>query len=163
MLCRPHQPASFLPPVRMHFLNALILCGSAITFREAAAQQAAASAVGELTVEATAPSAPQVGRPDRITVRIRGTSLRWRTLIVTPVANGAAVSVLKGRLLSTDEVRPGGYFEVPVLPLQEGIASVRIDAQAYRCDAATGRARNLCQLVRQTVDVTFRVQRNATR
>jgi hypothetical protein len=104
---------------------------------------AADAAEGE--IELQLPSELRVGQHARMLIELKLPPGAAEPLLLTPFREGAALEVVKGRLLRSDALAtPGALrFELPLLALAPGSAVVGVRALAYVCGAQQCRALEL--------------------
>ena len=93
-------------------------------------------------------------REMRLRVRVR--PVGDPPILVTPTVEGAAIEVVRGRLLKSDAepIEDGEWvFRVPILARGPGVAVLRVRVLAYVCD------RGRCHPVEGATSITLRVAR----
>lgn len=89
----------------------------------------------ELRLELDAPASLSAG--DRTSLELRVWADPEMPVMVTPRAEGAAVEVVRGRLLRPDAEDPEGsplVFRIPIVAREPGPARVRAAVQTFRCE-----------------------------
>jgi hypothetical protein len=121
-------------------LLSLLLPGLAAALLGAAhaarALPAAASAPAPLTLRIEAADPLPVGTAAQVDVFVRVAAGDEQPLLLTPISEGDAVRVVRGRLSHADAQRTEGgelRFEVPVVVRSAGAAVLRVDVLTYRC------------------------------
>ncbi len=99
--------------------------------------QASGSAPAEaLSVTIQPPGALRAGTTAELMVTVSRPPDQDHPLLLTPSAEGAAIEVVRGRLLRADaRSRERGQlrFAVPLRMRERGPAIVRVEVQSYRC------------------------------
>ncbi len=89
----------------------------------------------DLRLELDAPDSLSAG--DRATLELRVWAEPEMPVMVTPRAEGAAVEVVRGRLLRPDAVDPEAsplVFRIPIVAREPGPARMRAVVQTFRCE-----------------------------
>jgi hypothetical protein len=91
----------------------------------------------------TLPPDLRVGQHARVVLSVRLPAGAERPLLVTPFHEGAALEIVKGRLLRSDASDPAAnplHFQLPVLALAPGAAVIGARVLAYVCGAVQCRS-----------------------
>jgi len=108
----------------------------------------------DLRLELDTPASLNAG--DRTSLELRVWADPGMPVMVTPHAEGAAVEVVRGRLLCPDaedpEARPL-VFRIPIVAREPGPARVRAAVQTFRCEGDD------CEPVRGEAQAELRVAR----
>lgn len=94
-----------------------------------------------------------VGEVGAVELRLRLDPGDEQPLLLTPFVQGAAVEVVRGRLLRDDALRPSPgelRFRVPIAARTLGTALLRVELWTYRCSSG-------CESVRVYASATLHV------
>jgi hypothetical protein len=119
---------------RLAFAVCLALCWRAAPRGLAGAQDRERPVLG-----LTLPAELHVGEHARVLLSVRLPAGAAQPLLVTPFREGAALEIVKGRLLRSDALDATASslrFELPVLALAPGAAVIGARLLAYVCDGA---------------------------
>lgn len=97
---------------------------------------ATTSAAAQLAVELRLPEALHVGDRVEVVALVRGAASH--PLLLTPRSEGAAVEVVRGRLMRADARQPDAEeleFRIPIVAREAGTAVLRVRASGYVCEA----------------------------
>jgi hypothetical protein len=97
---------------------------------------AAVHAEAELSFRLSGPPEMRVGERGAVTITLELGPDDAPNVLLTPVVDGGAIEVVRGRLLRDDARDPQSRlltFELPVLARAPGTGAVRVHALAYRC------------------------------
>jgi hypothetical protein len=115
----------------------------------------AAGVVGaQPRAELGAPAELKAG--DRASIELRVWAPPELPLMATPRSEGAAVEVVRGRLLRADAEDPEAsplVFRIPIVAREPGPARVTVTIDTYACEG------NDCRRVRNEAEVELRVDR----
>jgi len=93
-----------------------------------------AVAIAQVPVELDGPETLATGARATLEVRVHGAA--GMPVLVTPRAEGAALEVVRGRLMRPDAVDPEAeplVFRVPVVAREPGPARVRVRVRTFAC------------------------------
>jgi len=113
-----------------------------------------------LEVRLTPPAALHVGDRAEVLADVTITPAGDAPLIITPASEGAAVEVVRGRLLRADAEDPSATplrFHVPIVARAAGAAVLRVHALGYACPAPSPRVRPRCRPLESTASLVLRV------